>query len=95
MMTAKQAKDMVNEATRAATRSGKTDKAKGYTKRVVGSIRAGNGSMIGNLGSMIGNEEMEAKRRMQNVSGKKDRSNGDIHEITEAVGNLLKIDRKL
>ncbi|WP_295686459.1 hypothetical protein [uncultured Nevskia sp.] len=85
---------MVNEATRAATRSGKTDKAKAHTKRVIGSIRAGNGSMIGNLGSMIGNEEIEATSRMQNVSGKKDRWHGDIHEIAEEVGNLLKIDRK-
>jgi len=74
-----QAKD----AARNATQSAAADKAKGHSKEVIGKIKE-------KVGGAIGDHELEAKGRLQNAEGKKDRLKGEIKEEIEEVKDKVK-----
>lgn len=65
-MTAQQARAMVDEAARAATRSGKTGKARDFTDDAIATIRA-------RFGSTPGSDDPAGKGRFQIAKGKQDR----------------------
>ncbi len=77
--TAKATKDVIDDAASSAA----ADKARGHSKEVIGTIKT-------KVGSLIGDEELEAKGRLQNAEGKKDRLKGEIKETIEDVKDKVK-----
>lgn len=73
------AKDVIDDAASSAA----ADKARGHANEVIGSIKT-------KVGSLIGDEELEAKGRLQNAEGKKDRLKGEIKETIEDVKDKVK-----
>jgi uncharacterized protein YjbJ (UPF0337 family) len=78
-MNTHEAKDRAKDA----IHSGKVDKAKGHAKEVIGAAKE-------KVGSFIGDAELEAKGRLQNADGKKDRLKGEIKEKIEDVKDTVK-----
>lgn len=78
-MNSNEVKDRASDA----GHSGKVDKAKGHTKEVIGAAKE-------KVGSLIGNRDLEAKGRVQNAEGKKDRMKGEIKETVEDVKDKVK-----
>lgn len=77
----------INERTKNAAddaaHSAAADKAKGHSKELLGSIKE-------KVGSVIGDHELEAKGRLQNAEGKKDRLKGEIKESIEEGKDKIK-----
>lgn len=75
--------DKARKAANDAAHSAEADKAKGRTKETVGKIKE-------KVGSFIGNDELEAKGRLQNAEGKKDRLKGEIKETINDAEDKVK-----